>query len=324
MSMNRNAALALLGVMSLVAATAGAQNFPERAIRLVVPFPPGGSSDLLGRTVAQKMSESIGRPVVVDNRGGAAGVVGSEMVARAAPDGYTIVLGTAASHVSVIFLSKVLPYDAVRDFTPISAAAESPLVLAVHPSFPAANMREFVEYAKKNPGKLSFGTSGNGSPHHLAGELLKQVAGIDMTHVPYKGTAGAMQDVMGGQLPVAVITLAPVLPQVRAGKLKALGVVEAARQPSAPDIPAIGEQVPGYAMPRTWLGFFGPGRMPEPIVARLNAEIVKALNAPDTRAKLDAAGLPVMATSAAEFAAIIRENIEVFRKIITTAAIPAE
>ena len=145
-----------------------------------------------------------------------------------------------------------------------------------------------------------------------------------MTHVPYKGTAGAMQDVMGGQLPVAVITLAPALPQVRAGKVKALGVVEAARQPSASDVPAIGEQVPGYAMPRTWLGFFGPARMPEPIVARLNAEIVKALNAPDTRAKLDAAGLPVMATSAAEFAAIIRENIEVFRKIITTAAIPPE
>jgi tripartite-type tricarboxylate transporter receptor subunit TctC len=301
-----------------------AQAWPSKPIRLVVPYPPGGSTDLLGRAVAAKVGEALGQQVIVDNRGGANGTLGSDIVARSAPDGYTFVLGTGATHGLTLFLSKTTPYDPVKDFTPVTAAAEVPIVLVVHPSVPAANMTEFVEYARRNPGKLSFGSSGTGSPHHLSGELLKHLAGIDMLHVPYKGAGPAVQDLLGAQVPAVFTTLSTALPHVKSGKLRALGMVEGKRQPSAPDIPTIGEAVPGYAMPRSWLGFFGPAALPEGITRRMNVEIVKAVQSPDVRGKLEAAGMPVVGTSAEEFARMVKEDIETFRKIVTAAGIRPE
>ena len=301
-----------------------AQGYPEKAIKIVVPYSPGGSTDLLSRTLAQKMSESMGQPVIVENRGGGGGMIGSEFVAHAAPDGYTIMVGTGATHGIVKFTTRALAYDPVKDFTALTEAVEVPLVLAVHTSVPANDAREFAEYAKKNPGKISFGSSGTGSPHHLAGELFKQVTGIDMVHVPYKGAGPAMQDLVGGQIPAIFTTLSTAIPQMRGGKIKILGLVEAKRQPSVPNVPTIGESVPGYAMPRSWLGFFGPAGLPAPIVKRLNAELLKALHASDTRAKLEAAGMPVLGTAAEDFATVGRDDIEMYRKITAAADIKPE
>jgi len=305
-------------------APALAQGYPDKAITIVVPYGPGGSTDLLARSLAQRMSESMGQPVIVENRSGAGGVIGSDFVARAAPDGYTLVLGTGATHGIVKFTNKALPYDPVKDFTALTEAVEVPLVLAVHSSVPANNAKEFAEYVKKNPGKISFGSSGTGSPHHLAGELFKQVTGIDMIHVPYRGAGQAMQDLVGGQIPAIFTTLSTAIPQMRGGKIKVLGLVEARRQPSVPEIPSIGESLPGYAMPRSWLGFFGPAGLPAPIVKRLNTELLKALHAPDIRAKLEAAGMPVIGTSAEEFATVVKDDIEMYRKIATAANIKPE
>ena len=301
-----------------------AQAWPAKSIRLVVPYPPGGSTDLLGRAVAQKLGESLGQQIVVDNRGGANGTLGSDMVARAAPDGYTFLLGTGATHGITSLMSKAVPYDPVKDFTPITAAAEVPIVLVTHAGLPAASVKELLEYGRKNPGKLSFGSSGTGSPHHLAGELFKQVSGIDMVHVPYKGAGPAVQDLLGGQIPLVFTTLSTALPHIRSGKLRALGLVEAKRQPSAPEIPTIGESIPGYAMPRSWLGFFAPAGLPDAILKRYNAGIVSAVRSPDVRTKLEAAGMPVVGTSSEEFARMVREDIETFRKIVNGAGLKPE
>ena len=314
----------LAAVFLALPLVAQAQAWPARPIRLVVPYPPGGSTDLLGRAVAAKVGEALGQQVIVDNRGGANGTLGSDIVARSAPDGYTFVLGTGATHGLTLFLSKTTPYDPVKDFTPVTAAAEVPIVLVVHPSVPAANMAEFVEYARRNPGKLSFGSSGTGSPHHLSGELLKHLAGIDMLHVPYKGAGPAVQDLLGAQVPAVFTTLSTALPHIKGGKLRALGMVEGKRQPSAPDIPTIGESVPGYAMPRSWLGFFGPAGLPEAILRRFNAEIVKAVQSPEVRGKLEAAGMPIVGTSSDEFARMVKDDIETFRKIVAAAGIKPE
>jgi len=294
-----------------------AQGYPDKPILMVVPYAPGGATDLLGRALAQKMSESMGQKVMVENRSGAGGTIGSSYVARSAPDGYTIGLGTIASHVMVKFTSKSQPYDPVKDFTPLVLAGEMAVVLAVHKSVPANNANEFVEYVKKNPGKVSFGSPGAGGTHHFAGELLKQMTGIDMVHVPYKGTGQAMQDLVGGQIPAQFTSLAAALPQMRAGKIKVLGLIEAKRQPGTPDIPTIGESIPGYAMPPAWNGFFGPAGLPAPIAKRLDAELLKALHTPDTRAKIEAAGMTVTSISGDEFGAMMKDHIEMYRKITT-------
>ena len=308
------------------AAPAGAlaQGYPEKAIKIIVPYAPGGSTDLLARTLAQRMSDSVGQPVIVENRGGGGGMIGSDLVARAAPDGYTIMIGTGATHGIVKFTTRALAYDPLKDFTALTEAVEVPLVLAVHTSVPANSAKEFAEYVKKNPGKVAFGSSGTGSPHHLAGELFKQVTGIDMVHVPYKGAGPAMQDLIGGQIPAIFTTLSTAIPQMRSGKIKILGLVEAKRQTSVPNVPTIGESVPGYAMPRSWLGVFGPAGLPAPIVKRLNTELLKALHAPDIRAKLEAAGMPVLGTAAEDFAAVVKDDIEMYRKIAAAADIKPE
>ena len=301
-----------------------AQAWPSKSIRLVVPYPPGGSTDLLARTIAQKVGESLGQQIIVDNRAGAGGMLGSDIVARSAPDGYTILLGTGATHGLTLLLSKTIPYDPVKDFTAITAAVEVPIILCINPSIPATTARELVDWAKINPGKLAYGSSGTGSPHHLSGELFKQVSGIDMVHVPYKGAAPAVQDLIGNQIPAVFTTLSTALPHIRGGKIRAVGFVEAKRQPSVPEIPTIGESLPGYVMPASWLGFFGPAGLPEAILKRFNAEIVKAVQSPDLRMRLEAAGMPVVGTSAEEFARMVKDDIETFRRIVTAAGIKPE
>lgn len=303
---------------------ATAQPYPSKPIRLIVPYPPGGSTDLLARSVAQKVGDSLQQQVIVENRGGGGGTLGSGVVARSAPDGYTLLLGTNATHTLAMFFIKGLQYDPVKDFTPLTAAVVVPIALAVHTSVPANNAREFVEYAKQNPTKISFGSSGTGSPHHLAGELLNQVVGLSMVHIPYKGAGPSMQDLIGGQIPAVFTTLSTALPQARNGKIKILGMVEGKRQPTVPDVPTIGESVPGYAMPVSWLGFFGPAGLPADIAQRLNKEFVRALNDPDTRARLEKGGMPVLATSIEEFHAMIRNDIEAFRRITSGAGIKPE
>jgi len=322
--LNRALAAIIAAVMAWTCTPALAQGYPEKAVRIVVPYAPGGSTDLLARTLAQRMSESLGQPVIVENRGGGGGMIGSDFVARAAADGYTIILGTGATHGIVKFTTKALAYDPVKDFTALTEAVEVPLVLAVGASVPANDAKEFAEYVKKHPGKVAYGSSGTGSPHHLSGELFKQVTGIDMVHVPYKGAGPAMQDLVGGQIAAIFTTLSTAIPQARGGKIKILGLVEAKRQPSVPNVPTIGESVPGYAMPRSWLGFFGPAGLPAPIVKRLNTELLKALHAPDIRAKLEAAGMPVVGTAAEDFAAVVKNDIEMYRKIATAADIKPE
>lgn len=321
LNMSMLAAVMATGMMSIASAQTA---YPAKPVRIVVPYAAGGSTDLLARTLAQKMTDSMGQPVIVENRAGGGGMPGSASVARAAPDGYTVVLGTGATHGLVLFLTKGVPYDPVRDFTPITAAVEVPIALAVHPSVPARNAREFADFARSQPGKLSFGSSGSGSPHHLAGELLNQVASIDVVHVPYKGAGPSMQDLLGGQIPAVFTTLSTALPQARAGKIRLLGVVEANRARSAPDVPTIGESLLGYAMPNSWLGFFGPAGLPADITARLNTEFVKALNDTETRTKLEAAGLPVVGSSANAFAEMVRRDIEAFQRIVTRAGIKPE
>ncbi len=301
-----------------------AQGYPNRPITLVVPYPPGGSTDLLARSVAQRMGESMGQRIIVENRSGAGGVVGSGFAARAAPDGYTILLGNSATQGLMKFTMKAMTYDPVNDFTALTEAVVAPLVLAVHSSVPASNVKEFVEYVKKNPGKISFGSVGTGSPHHLAGILFNQIAGIDMVHVPYKGSGQSVQDLVGGQIPAVFMTLSTAIPQARSGNIRILGLIEAERQPSAPDIPTIGESLPGYVMSYSWHGFFGPAGLPAPIVTRLNTELVNALHGPDIRAKLEAAGLPVRGTSAEEFAAVVRKDFETYRKLTSAANVKPE
>lgn len=306
------------------AAPALADNYPSKPIRLVVPYPPGGSTDILARAVQPKLNAAFGQTVIVDNRAGAGGILGSAEVSRAAPDGYTLLVGTSSTHVIVKYLSKNLSYDPLKDFTPITAAVEIPIVVVVPPSFAPSTGKELVEYAKKNPGKLSFGSSGPGSVHHLAGEALNQFAGIDMLHVPYKGAAPAVQDVVGGQIPVVFTTLATALPFIQNKRLKALGVTEAKRSASAPEIPTIGESVPGYSMPASWIGIFGPAGMPAPLVKRISAEFVKAVQAPDVKSRLDGGGLPATGTSAEEFAAMLKSDHAAIHRIVTQAKIQPE
>ena len=301
-----------------------AQAWPSKPIRLVVPYPPGGSTDLLARTIGVKVGEALGQQIIVDNRAGAGGMLGSDIVARSAPDGYTILLGTGATHGLTLLLSKTVPYDPVKDFTPITAAVEVPIILCVSLSIPVTTAKDLVEWGRKNPGKLAYGSSGTGSPHHLSGELLKQVSGIDMVHVPYKGAAPAVQDLIGNQIPAVFTTLSTALPHIKAGRIRAVGFVEAKRQQSVPEIPTIGESVPGYVMPASWLGFFGPAGLPDAILRRLNAEIVKAVQSPDVRARLEGAGMPVVGTSSDEFARMVKDDIETFRRIVSAAGIKPE
>ena len=297
-----------------------AQDFPNKALRMVVAYPPGASSDTLARSVAQKMSQSIGQPIVVENRAGASGNIGTEYVARQSGDGYTFMLGTDATHAANMHLTATPSFHPLKDFTALTLAALNPIVLVVNPAVPVRSVRELIDYGRANPDKIAYGSSGAGSPHHLAGELLKQSSGVPFLHVPYKGGAQAVTDVLGGQVPMVFSSLITVLPHIRSGKLRAIAVTQATRYAGLPEVPTFAETLPGFEM-NSWLGFFAPAGLPEAVTRRLNEELIKALRDPEVQPRLDAGGLIVATLSPADFAAMVRKEYEQRGRLISAAAV---
>lgn len=316
-------ALLLAALAALAVPAVAADAYPERPIRLVVPYPPGASTDILGRTVAEKMSASLGQQVIVDNKGGASGNIGAEFVSRAEPDGYTFMVGTDATHAANYHLMAKPTFHPIENFTPLTLAVANPVVLIVHPSIPVKTVSELVDYVKAHPDKGSFGSSGIGSPHHLAGELLRQMSGAPLVHVSYRGGGPAMTDVLGGQIPMIFASVVTALPHIKSGKVRAIGVTQTSRYPGLPDVPAIAETLPGFEM-NSWLAFFAPAKLSPTLTAKLNQEIVKALRAPDVREKMDAGGLVVVANSPEEFAAQQKRDFEQRGRLIKSAGIKAE
>jgi tripartite-type tricarboxylate transporter receptor subunit TctC len=311
----------MLGALLLAAS---AHAFPTKPMRMIVPYAPGGATDVLARPIAQKLQEQMGQPVIVENRPGANATIGADVVAKSAPDGHTFFLGSIV-HYMVPMFSKNVPYDAIKDFTPLAIVSVVPNVLAVHPSLPVHSVKDLIDYGKKNPGKLYYGTTGIGSTHHLGGILLAQMANIPLEHVPYKGGNPTMQDVLSGQLPLAILTATTIMPQVKNGKLRALGLIENRRFPGVPGVPTIGETVPGYAVPDTWFGFLGPAGLPRPIVERLNADIRKTLAEPDVRQRIESLGMVVTGdASADEMLAKVISDTQSIRTIVTRAGIKPE
>ena len=293
-----------------------AQPYPSKPIRLVVPFPPGGSLDVVARAIGQKLSEAWGQPVVIDNRPGAGGNIGADVVAKSVPDGYTILEGALSTHAVNVSLYAKMPYDPIRDFTPITLVAVTPNVLVLNPSLPANSVGELIAYAKANPGKLSFGSGSNGSAGHLAGELFKTEAGVDMLHVPYKGGAPALQALLAGDTQLMFDNLANSMQLVRAGKLKAIAVTTAKRSALVPELPTLAETgLPGFDI-YTWWGFLAPAGTPKEIIAKWNAEVTRILNAPDMRAFFAQQGAEPAPTTPEQFAALIRSEIPKYAKII--------
>jgi tripartite-type tricarboxylate transporter receptor subunit TctC len=316
---------AVLGVVLLaLSSSALAQQYPNRPIRFVVPFAPGGSTDTLARTLGQKLTDALRQQVVVDNRSGANGNIGMEIVAHAAPDGYTIVLGYIANLGIGPSLYAKLPFDPVRDYAPITQIASSPNILAVHPSLPVKSFRELIAYAKTNPKKLNFASSGVGSIGHLTGELLNRSAGVYMVHVPYKGSGQAVIDLLGGQVQMMFSGMSSVMPHIKGGKLRALAVTGAQRSPAVPDVPTIAESgFPGFEA-TAWYGVLATARTPKPVVDRLHAEIVRALALPEVKERLNNVGFELVGGTPDEFAAFIKSEIAKWSRVVRDAHISAE
>jgi tripartite-type tricarboxylate transporter receptor subunit TctC len=313
------AVAALAGIAAIaIAAPAGAQTlaYPTKPVRLVVPFPPGGATDIIARAVAQKLSETWGQSVVVDNRPGAGGNIGTELVAKAAPDGYTLEMGTVGTHAINASLYAKIPFDNVKDFAPIILVAGVPNVLEVTPSLPVNSVQELIAYAKANPGKLNFASSGNGTSIHLSGELFKVMTGVQMTHVPYKGSAPALQDLMGGQVQLMFDNLPPSLPQIKAGKLRALAVTSATRAPALPDVPTVAESgLPGFEA-SSWFGLVAPAGTPPAIIAKINAEVAAWLASPEGKEKLSSIGANAAGGSPEDFARHINAETAKWAKVV--------
>jgi tripartite-type tricarboxylate transporter receptor subunit TctC len=299
-----------------VATTAIAQPFPTKPVRLIVPFPPGGAVDVYARTIQPALAESLGQPVVIENKTGASGMIGTEAVAKSAPDGYTLVVGNIATFAMNVGIYKSMPYDPVKDLTPIMHTVKVNYVLVVYPEVPVRTVAELVAYAKANPGKLSYGSSGSGSAQHMAAELFKAQTGINLTHVPYKGTGALVGDLIAGHLQLAFADQASMMPQVKAGKLRALGVGGLNRSPEYPDIPTIAESgnLPGYEAV-AWQGIAGPAGLPPAIVKRLNEAFLKAHESPGMKEKLAAAGLVSVGGTPDEFGRYIRSEIAKWSKV---------
>lgn len=303
--------------LALIAAHAHGADvvFPQRPVRVIVPFAPGGGTDLIARALAQRLAEAWGQQVVVDNRAGGGTVIGSDLAAKAAPDGHTLLL-TANPHTTNPALHAKLPYDTLRDFAGITQIAASPLVLTVHPSVPARAVRELIALAKQKPGQLSYGSSGNGGPQHLAGEMFKMMAGIAVIHVPYRGGAPAIADLIAGQTQLMFGSTFTVIPQDSAGRLRALAVTSAQRSAALPKLPTIAEAaLPGYAM-AAWYGLFTAAATPRPVIAKLYADVARALKLPDVVERLARDGSDVVASEPAALDAHVRAEIENARRIV--------
>ncbi|MGH8616723.1 MAG: Bug family tripartite tricarboxylate transporter substrate binding protein [Burkholderiales bacterium] len=314
-------ALALAGV--LFAAATPAQPFPTKPIRLVIPYTPGGPTDLVGRALAQRLQAVLGQQVVVDNRAGGGGVIAVEIVAKAAPDGYTLLLGTPGQLVLLPLLEAKLPFDAQRDFMPVTKVVDSPQVLFAFAKFPPNNVAELVAYAKQRPGQISYGSVQTGGTGHLGMELLKQATGIDMVHVPYKGTAPALTDLIAGRIQLMFSSLPSVQQHVQAGRVKLLATGARTRTDAIKDVPTVGETIPGYDLV-TWYGIFAPRRTPAPVIGRLHAELLTILKSPEIAQLFAATGVEPAWTTPQELQAYMQAETERWRKVIRTAGIRLE
>jgi len=316
-------ALVALVVAVVWAGTASAQSWPNRPIRMIVPYTPGGYTDLMARLVGQKVADALGQTIVFENKPGANAIIGTEVVAKAAPDGYTF--GTViAAHAVNATLNPRLPYDTMKDLSYVSLMSVAPLIMIAHPSLPANNVKELIALAKAKPGELNFASSGIGAAAHLTMEMFKSRAGINMQHVPYKGTAGALQDLVGGQINVMFDIVGPLMPQVKSGNAKAIVVTAKERIPAAPDVPTMAEQgVPDFVS-GTWAGIIAPAGTPKEIVDRVSAEAKKALADPALQAKLAEQGIVAVGSSPEEFRAFVGEEIARWGKVISDAGIKIE
>jgi tripartite-type tricarboxylate transporter receptor subunit TctC len=310
--------VAVLALVSLSSVIAYAQEYPTKPIRLIVPFPPGGATEPLARMLAQKLSNAFGQQVIVDSRPGAGTTIGVEIVAKSPPDGYTLLASSIANAISASLYRK-LNYDLVRDIAPVTLLATTSGVLVVHPTLPVKTVRELIALAKARPGELAYSSAGSGTPNHLSGELFDMLAGVKLIHVPYKGGGPAVIALLSGEAPLSFASTPSAIQYIRAGRMRALGVTTAQRIPSLPDVPTIAEAgVPGYAA-ETWYGLSAPARTPKEIIARVQAETVKAFATADVKEKLDAMGYQVRTTTPDEFGAFVRSEVDKWQKVIVAA-----
>jgi tripartite-type tricarboxylate transporter receptor subunit TctC len=323
--MRKTIAMLIGAVMLPLAGLAAGQapGYPDKPIRIVVPFAVGGIADTFGREIGKKMTEDWGQPVVIDTRLGAGGNIGADIVAKAPPDGYTLVIGNIGSHAVNMSLFQNMPFDTVKDFTPIVHLLDAEGLLVVNPAIKATTVPELIALARSEPGKLSYGSGGLGTTSHLAGELFKAMTKVDIVHIPYKGNVPAITDLLGGQTSMAFATMPTVLPHVTAGKLRALAVLGATRSPALPNVPTVAETVPGFDV-SNWIGVFGPAGMPPAIVAKLNAEVQKIMKSPEIQKRLEAEGAKFIPMSPEQFAAFQKSEITKWAKTIKEANIKVD
>jgi tripartite-type tricarboxylate transporter receptor subunit TctC len=305
-----------MAILSLGLTAEAAETFPSHPVRLIAPFPSGGGVDIISRQLAQKVGERWGEQVVVDNRTGATGIIGTDLAAKSAPDGYTIVMGNVATHAVNVSMYKKLPYDPVKDFAPITQVARVPEAMVVHPSLPASSVKELIALASKKPGALTVGSAGYGSPPHLAAELFQLLGKVQFTHVPYKGSTPALTDLLGGQINIYFSNILSATPYVKSGRLRALGVTSIKRSAVLPDVPTIAEAgVPKYEE-YNWYGVLAPAGVPAPILKKIHDDFVAVLRAPDVTQRLAADGAEVIASTPQEFARFIRSEIDKYANVV--------
>jgi tripartite-type tricarboxylate transporter receptor subunit TctC len=298
--------------------------YPTKPVRFIVPYPPGGSADILARSIGAKLAEGLAQPVVVDNRPGAGTAIGTEATAKSPPDGYTVMIGTVSSHAINPSLNPNLKYDPVKDFAPVSLVASIPFVLLAHPSLPAGSVPELVALARAKPGALNFSSAGNGTSNHLAGELLKSMTNVEMVHVPYKGSAPALTDLLAGQVNLMFDLVLTAQPHVRSGAARALGVTGRSRSPALPSVPTLDESgVPGYEV-SAWFGIFAPAGTPAAVVKRLNAEIVKIMQLPEMKERLASQGAEAMSSTPEQFAAYVTEELAKWSRVVKASGMKVE
>jgi tripartite-type tricarboxylate transporter receptor subunit TctC len=314
---------AIFLVVALLPVAAHAQDYPARPIRIIVPNPPGGAGDISARLIGPKLSERLRQPVVVENQSGASGAIGMNMLKRAAPDGTTIGVVISLAQTIDRIQNKTASFDLLNDFTPITAIANNPAGLVVDARKGAPTLAAFIALARRRPGEISYGAAGIGTAHHLYGEVLNQAAAIELTYVPYKGTAPALNDLLGGHIPAAIVSLAAALPHIESGRLRLLTVFDGKRYSKLPQVPAIGEELPGFVPGRAWIGFVGPPQLSEAITTRLHDEIARIIDSADVQHVLSSNGLETIANSPADFAAMIREDTRIWDAAAASAGLIA-
>ena len=309
-------AMTAIGILLCPAASVAQSDYPNKPIRLIIGFPPGGSTDIVGRIVAMKLSERLGQPVIVDNRGGAGGTIGAELASKATPDGYTLTIGTTSTHAVAAGAYSKLPYDPIKNFAPVSLVAITPYLLVVNPQVQANSLADLVSLAKSQPGKLNYASAGNGSTTHLAMEMLKDAAKINLVHIPYKGNGPADIAILGGEVQSVFGSMPALLQNTKAGKLRALAVGTARRSPALPDVPTVAELgYPGFEA-ALWLGVLAPAGTPQPIIDRLNRELTSIAATPDFRSLMDKNGAEPISNTPEQFATMIRAEVERYTKVV--------